>query len=334
MPVEIVPFQQSHIEEAGTLLAHRHQHARMTFPELPQRFADAQVAGRAIAAALRREGAGGAAAIRGGRLCGYLIGDLQFEGVWGRSAWVRSAGMALAPAESTDLLHDLYAFLGEEWVTVYGCCTHFVLAPIANPELVEAWFLLGFGVEQVHALLPLEPDALPSLPDLPGVEIRQAEPEDGERLASMSDVIWRHQVSAPVWGIMLPERVEQTREGWRGLVREEDAVVFVAISEGDLIAAQAYYPAEPSEDNLVIPDHCIHFSVGGTRTEARGRGIQQALSATALHWMRRHGYRVCETDWRSANRSARTAWARHGYRPVLYRMARRIDPRITWARGL
>jgi hypothetical protein len=47
----------------------------------------------------------------------------------------------------------------------------------------------------------------------------------------------------------------------------------------------------------------------------------------------RAGFRYCETDWRSANLLASRFWPRQGFRPVAYRLARRIDPRIAWANG-
>jgi len=46
-----------------------------------------------------------------------------------------------------------------------------------------------------------------------------------------------------------------------------------------------------------------------------------------------NGYRYCEVDWRSTSLQAGRFWPRRGFRPMVYRLARRIDPRIAWANG-
>ena len=51
----------------------------------------------AVEADWRRERARGAAALDGSGMRGYLIGDMVVDALWGRSAWVRFAGCALAP---------------------------------------------------------------------------------------------------------------------------------------------------------------------------------------------------------------------------------------------
>ncbi len=136
MTVDIIPFTEDMLAEAGTLLAQRHRRDRLSLPELPVRFEDPAVAVAAVQAGLGREHAAGLAAVGGDRLLGYLIGDLVIDAVWGRSAWVRLAGCALAPGQSPELVRDLYAALARDWVT-WGCFTHFALVPTADPALLQ-----------------------------------------------------------------------------------------------------------------------------------------------------------------------------------------------------
>src|SRR5512136_3391212 len=107
----IHPFTEDMLLEAGKLLALRCQRDRLILPELPVRFEDPAVAAAAVQASLRRDHARGVAAVDGGQLLGYLIGDLVIDSIWGRSAWVRLAGCALAPGQSPELVRDLYAAL-------------------------------------------------------------------------------------------------------------------------------------------------------------------------------------------------------------------------------
>jgi GNAT superfamily N-acetyltransferase len=60
-------------------------------------------------------------------------------------------------------------------------------------------------------------------------------------------------------------------------------------------------PAEPTAENLLIPEQCIELTVAATREEERGRGIGQALTAHGLAWAHSAGYIYCETDWRMTN---------------------------------
>jgi GNAT superfamily N-acetyltransferase len=329
----IVPFRDDLIPEAGTLLAQRHQRDRTRLPQLPARFEDAVAAGKAVEAALKRNQASGLAMMSGGRMLGYMLGDLQIDNLRGRSAWIRTAGCALAPDEPLELLGELYAALGERWVSTYGCFDHFVLVPIADPALVHLWFMLSFGVQQVHALKALEALEPAGPPDMPGIEVRRAGPDDRQALIEMSDIIWRHQIEAPVWGIMPPENVAETREGWAELVDDASVAVYLAFCQGKAVACQGYFPGEAADDNLLLPERCARLSVAGTREAVRGKGIQRALAQLALAWLKAGGYPYCETDWRSTNLLAARAWPRHGYQPVGYRLHRHVDSRILWARG-
>ena len=91
---------------------------------------------------------------------------------------------------------------------------------------------------------------------------------------------------------------------------------------------QGYYPIELSPEKPHIPGSCVHLCAAGTREEFRGRGIGRALTWHVLQHARSAGYAACETDWRSTNLLSSRFWPRQGFRPVVYRLARRPDPRI------
>ncbi len=330
----IVPFHPDLIPEAATLLAQRHQRDRARLPQLPARFEDPVVAGQAIEAALKRNLASGLAVMSSGQMLGYMLGDLQIDNLWGRSAWIRTAGCALAPDQPLELIGELYAALGERWVSTYGCFDHFVLVPVADPALVNLWFMLSFGVQQVHALKALEALEPAEPPNIPGIEFRRAGPNDRQALIEMSDIIWRHQIKAPVWAIMPPENIAENREGWAELADDASVAVYLAFCQGQVVACQGYFPGEAADDNLLLPEHCARLTVAGTREVVRGKGVQKALAQLGLAWLKDSGYPYCETDWRSTNLLAARTWPRHGYQPVGYRLHRRIDPRTLWAKGL
>ena len=99
MPVEIISFHPDLIAPAGALLAARHERDRASRPELPARFEEPAAARAAVAATWQRPHASGVAVVQGDDLRGFLIGDMSFDPLLGRSAWVRLPGCAaIAPA--------------------------------------------------------------------------------------------------------------------------------------------------------------------------------------------------------------------------------------------
>jgi GNAT superfamily N-acetyltransferase len=332
MSVQIVPFQTEHLPLAAELLARRRRRDRESIPELPPHFEDPLTTRKAIEAALQRPHAQGFAAVDGKRLTAYLIGDMLIESQWGRTGWVRTAGCAYDPDGGVEAVRDLYAALGAQWVD-HGIFFHFALVPVSDPALIHAWFSLSFGVEQIHALQDLEilDPKPPTMP--PEVEIRKAGPEDRGQLAEVSDVIWKTQVKAPVWAVTMFELARELVQGWSQLPEDADATVWLALMGERAVGVQGYWPAEQEDDNLLIPEHCASLGVAGTRNGERGRGIGTALTKHVLVQARAAGYRFCETDWRSTNLLSSRFWPRRGFRPAVYRLVRRVDARIAWARG-
>jgi len=325
----MIPFTEDLLPLAGELLAGRHRRDRLILPALPARFEDPAVAMAAVQACLERDHASGVAAVEGDRLLGYLVGDLVIDALWERSAWVRLAGCALAPGQSPDLARDLYTPLAASWVAS-GCFTHIALMPTSNPDLLQAWYALSFGIEQVYGLAALETLDLVPQPLPPGVQVRRAAPDDRAALASMYDLIWRANVASPVWGLHLPETDGELRDAYGDLVDDPDATVWLAFLDDEPVGFQCYFPGENSADSLLVPEACTVLEVAGTRPQARGKGIGTLLTRTGLAHARAEGYRACLADWRSANLLASRFWPSQGFHPAAYRLARRVDPRIAW----
>ncbi|MEZ4771033.1 MAG: hypothetical protein R2844_21765 [Caldilineales bacterium] len=281
---EVVPFEKEMIHDAGRLLAQRHRSDRATLPDLPAGFESPDAAATAISATLEEPGATGVAAVRDSQLLGYMLGRPTIDATWGRSAWVRPAGCATDPAETHALVRSMYAALAAPWVDE-GIFFHFALMPLADGVLLDAWYSLSFGIEQVQALQSLAlVDPAPPRPPA-GVEIRRAGPDDKDALRTMSSVIWRHQVQAPVWGIMLPEVVPEQEDGWAELVDEEDVVVYLAFVNGQIAGVQAYWPAESTETTLLVPAGTAYMSVGGTLPAFRRRASARPCRVSC--WPRR-----------------------------------------------
>ncbi len=328
--LEIHAFDESALDEAALLLAARHREQRRHEPLLP---ADYEEPGRArpvVEAAWREPHAAGVVARRGGRLVGYLIGAPQINETWGRSAWVRLGGHALAPGEDADLYRDLYAALAPRWLE-WGCFAHYALISASDRAALDAWFALSFGQQQALALRELpSPDM--EAPAVDGITIRKAGPDDLETLLTVSNIVSDHQTRSPVYAPLPPETLTDRRADYAELLADPDVTLWLAERGGGIEGFAIFTRDELSDKAMHIPSHCCELLLAAIRPDSRSRGIGRALTARGLSAAHAQGYRACATDWRTTNLLASRFWPRQGFRPVAYRLTRQLDPRIAWAR--
>lgn len=333
MHPDIVPFTDTLLDAAAELLAARHRVQREHAPLLPARFEEPMVARGAVEAAWRAPGARGVAALAGGTLLGYLIGAPRIDLQLGRTAWSEFPAHALAADQSAELYRDLYAALAPVWLE-QGCFAHYALVPASDEDTLRAWFALSFGQEHAYGLHTISQDDIQQAAEAESdLTIRRARPGDEEALRGVADLIFRHYAGPPVYAPFFPESAAELREGYAGLIAEADTIVWLALRGDRVVGFQAYVPMEPAPGAMLVPERCIELMVGATRPEERGRGAARALANQALAWAHKEGYTACIADWRVTNLTASRAWPRLGFQIVAYRLARRIDERIAWARG-
>ena len=262
---------------------------------------------------LELDGKTGAEARRDGARAAHLVARLDEAPSRGRHAWVGLDDHSLADGESPDLLADVYAVAGDGWVTA-GHLTHFVVVPAAGP-LPELFFRLGFGQEQVHASAPTRAEPPPA-PD--GFTVRQATPDDLERLLGIVDTISVHQAGPPVWSGLAVPGADELHEAWAEFLVEDGALILLAEQDGSPVGYVGCYPAD--EEGV------LHLGVEGTVPAARGRGIGVALAEHALHRAHLEGYASIELDWRSTNLLSSRFWPRRGFVPTHLRLRRDVQP--------
>jgi ribosomal protein S18 acetylase RimI-like enzyme len=319
--LELRPFTDEHLDPAAELLAERHRRHRAAEPALPERFEDAAAAREEVERAWRREGASGAAGLLDGRLAGYLVGAPDDEAHWGGpNVWVGHAGHAAAEAE---LVRDLYGFAAQRWVDE-GRPRHYVQVPASEPELLDAWYRVGFG--QQHAA------AVTEVPDLRWPEgVREARPDDLEGVFELTPLIREHQAGAPVFSANLRvETPEETRAAIMEEITNDEIGALVAEAGGRLVGGFIVSAAEQAGDaphaftGLARPERAGYLAWAVTRPEVRGSGAGVALTQAAFAWARRAGYETMVTDWRVTNLLASRFWPRRGFRTAFLRLYRSI----------
>jgi ribosomal protein S18 acetylase RimI-like enzyme len=318
--LEIVPFSAEHVGAAGELLAIRHARQRTSEPLLPARFQDPAKAADEVARTWKRPEASGAVAMRDGRLVGYLIGAPREVEIWGENVWVEAAGHA---ADVVEDVRDLYAAAAAEWVD-RGRRSHYAIVPASDAALVDAWFRLGFGQQQAHAVREVEGSLQPSLPN--GFEIREPREGDVEVLIAVDLALPVHQRASPVFsGIRMPTE-EETRAEWHSTLAGNDERVLIGLHEGRPVAVWSFAAAGLSVhyNGLMEPDRSAYLAFASTLPESRGSGIGVALTHAVLAAAAEEGYEVMVTDWRVTNLLASRFWPKRGFRTAFLRLFRAI----------
>jgi ribosomal protein S18 acetylase RimI-like enzyme len=313
--LELCPFSDEHLEAAGELLAERHRRHRHLEPLLPERFVEPAEAQAEIEVAWRREGATGAAAFRGGRLVGYLVGAPGDDELWGANEWVELAGHAVEEAE---VARDLYAAVAERWLEA-GRSRHYAVVPATDQALLDAWFRLCFGQQQAYAIREVPAEPWPE-------GVREAQPGDVDALLEIVPLLPRHHALAPVFSDRQPEEGDELRAEIEKDIASEEIGLLVAEADGRAVGAFEVVPVElsPGHAGLARPDGACLISFAATVPDVRGSGVGIALTNAAFAWAHAAGYPTMVTDWRVTNLLASRFWPRRGFRVTFVRLYRSI----------
>lgn len=331
MNVELVPFTQDLLPSAAALLSARHRRNRGHFPELPERFEDEAVATRAVETVFSKKTSFGFAALRGSELVAYLIGETASQ-MWGRCGYVYLPGYGLADDGNTSVMQDLYAMVGEEW-NRRGCFDHYAYISADDEPVIDAFFSLGFGRERADALLDLRSLNIPKLKLAGDFEIRRSAKVNEAHLAELSSLIARNQSRAPRWHPLPPEDLPELAEGWAEIAGDPAWTIWLAMQKNEILGSVGFRSLPEEDDDLTLPPNTTDLTVAAVKESMRGRGIMSALAWHGLGHARENGYEYCLTNWQTANLLAARTWPRFGFKTVAYRLARRVNPMIAWAKG-
>ena len=303
---EIVPFADEHVDGAAALLAERHARHRAAEPLLP---ADVDFP---TELEKERDELGGAVALDGGEVVGYLVGKRREDHV-GPHVWSHIAGHAVREPELT---RDLYTAVADSWVSA-GLTRHFVWVP-AFPELIDPWFRLSFGASAALGTRETAPEQVPDV----GVAIRESTPDDIRAAAELEREMQAAMVPAPSFGWATPDEKATLVDEWKDVWDEPETYRhFVAERDGSIVGHILLY-RRPHD--LRVPRDSIDLAQASTRPSERGTGVGVALTGHVLRWAYQQGYPTMITDWRMTNMFASRFWPRRGFRQTFLRLYRAL----------
>ena len=304
--MQIVAFTDRYIDEAAALLAAVHA-ATVPVPDL----ADVDVARAHLAGV---SGPAVAAVDDGGALTGFMAAAVTGFPNDPR-ARVRMQHHAAAPGRVRATYRHLYRALSER-LTGIGCFEHAVTVAETHAEVVDCLVELGFGVDQIKGIRPLDGARH-------GARLREARADDLPALLRLTLELQRFHALTPV------HRPAFLDVGAIG------ADLSAAVADPRRLVLLAEVDDRPA--GLMVADPDSHLP--GTATigiavvtaAARSGGVGTALLAGVVDWARRNDFRACGAEWTSANLVSDAFWRGHGFSPVRRTLARRIDPRVAWA---
>jgi GNAT superfamily N-acetyltransferase len=294
--LEIHPLSELR-DEAAELLAERYARQRAAEPFLPQ-------AGDLGAELPDCEGL---VATRGDKAVAYLAGEVR-EGI-------ATVGFAGSAATEPEALRDLFAEQAPRWEA-----SRFAIAvPVSEPEHVDAWFRVAFGLQFVWSVRQAEPTD----PVDAGVVIRPSTPDDLDHWAGFDEILWQTQEATPSFsGRPIPSRAE-FREEWSDLWDDPETYrPFVAERAGEIVGEALMY--RRPFGGLRVPADNVDLAHAATLPKVRGSGVGLALTAHVINWAHEEGYTSITTDWRVVSLLASRFWPNRGFRPQYLRLYRGI----------
>lgn len=318
---EVRPFSAEDLGEATRLLTERHRQQRRTIFALDRKYEEAAAAREQVAALLERNAASGAIALVQGRASAFVLGTRRPDSIWGPNVWIEDAGSGGTDAEA---IREAYAASAGQWVDE-GRTSHFVVVPATEPRVLEAWFSLGFGKQQVHAVRePVWREFVPTLAE--GLTVRRATRADLPSLAELDVALPRHQTGSAVFSRLPVPTVEEALADIETDFDNPSYATFVAEFEGRVVGAAIGCSLElsPGHTALMRPRSAGFLGFAAVLPTARGLGVGRALGETVVAWSRDEGYEWVATDWRSTNVQANRSWLALGFKPTFHRLHRAI----------
>lgn len=335
MKLTVVPLHDEHLADAAALLATRHRVDREHEPALPAQYADF-VSARAVLGAMQRwPQTRGLVALDRDQVVGVLFGMSLATSLTSRSAlflrpragFIAYGGHAVDRGVELDEVYAaLYAAVAPAWVA-HGYFQHYIEVPAHDLVALAVWQQLGFGVDVVTAVRETTPVADAAA----AIDVRRAEPDDLPLVLRFARGLLRHHAQPPSFAPYFPETEPAEREHQAALLANPRAAVWLAFRAGAPVGLQSFEPEAPYPSPLVMPERSVYLLHGYTDGPVRGTGIGRALLAHTMRWARDAGHTHCVLHFLAANTVARRAWVGYGFRPVAYRLTRRIDERVAWA---
>jgi GNAT superfamily N-acetyltransferase len=307
MPLQIIPFNENHLEDAARLVCDRYTALLEQEPVMPVRYTEVSAILPRLQDLLQQ--GTGVAALRGDKLVGFLHGFALPDFLGKRSLYSPEWANATALQDSRRIYEEMYAQLSADWVAD-NCFQHAITLFANDRADLEAWQWLSFGMFVVDAIRDISPIQLPPT----SLEIRRATIADLSVASAFSAALNNHLCSPPVF-------VPHDSREMNNWLADPMHSLFLAYADNQALGSLSIEPGY-TEGCLVTRDEkTIAITHAYTLEQTRCQGIATTLLSHALDYARSQGYTRCAVDFEAANYQARRFWLTN-FRPVCYSLLR------------
>jgi GNAT superfamily N-acetyltransferase len=310
--LRVWPFSDVHVPAAASLLS---EVQRVGSAGLTSVVADLREASRALCDA--RERGLGVTAVEGSDVAGFLIAPLPPSPAHG-GVRITDVHHAATPERARFLYRTMYEALAGRLVRL-GVFTHRILV-LAEPTMpVTALFEMGFGVDQIKGVRPVEAGLAPHI----GCLVERASIDDVDDVVDLWIELDKFHSRSPILGPAMPDPGAIRAEAAERIL-DQARVVLVARESGRAVAMIEAHPDGRYADTVTIGLNVVTEAV-------RSGGIGTAMLDALLRWASITGFRHCAVSWASANLISDAFYRARGFLPIRYELVRHLDPRIAWA---
>ncbi len=315
--LKIISFRDEHLDDAAALVSNRFTQLRTQEPLLPIRYTEASEF-LSLLRDISTASDYGVAAIRGGRLVGFLTGWLMPSFRGQRSTFSPEWANAAEQRDSKQIYEEMYRYLAAEWVSA-KFVAHYISVFPNDSEVVRALHWMGFGMTAVDAIRGLETIPI----DDNDYEIRQADIEDLEDVMVMEEALWQHVRGSP--DFLFRERMSRSHYGeW---IRDPEKSVLLALHNNEPVAFMSLGPANEDVSRIIVDDKTTSIYAAFTKENIRGKGIATALLNYGLELASEADYERCAVDFEPMNLEGSRFWLRH-FNPVCFSLLRNINEKL------
>jgi GNAT superfamily N-acetyltransferase len=317
MSIEFTTLTEEHIVEAVVLAQADLEREARHVPVLAKAGAAPLLADQV--ADMVRNGIGGVAAIKDGRLVGYLVFHKPFDRFFGNTpgAWSPLHAHALS-GDDRERLWSLLLQHAAERLVAQGVVGLSITA-WAHDEGTRGLLLNSFGIRLADAIRDLTAPMAVGAHD--GVRFGEVQDNDMAAVSPLENALIRHLRSSPIY---LPAR-ETTEEDFLARQQEQGARFFGAWAAGDLIG----YVKVTGDGETFVSESPVMQNISGAYLEPsyRGRGIYDSLVAFASGTLHEEGATLLGVDCETMNPNAYRFWGKY-FENYTYTWVRRIDERV------
>ncbi len=309
--LDIIDFEEKHIEEAAGLFVESYENQRQKVPLIPER----KDIFEEVSTALRKNIENpGVAAFQDDELVGYIIENARADDFMSKpTAFSLGLYSHRSVEDNKEMIYQqMYKEISDIWVKD-GYHTHIFSIWAQDEYLSFNFFRLGFGMTHFELLRDLSDMDI----DIETQEISYRILESMKPIKELDKEHHDFYPSAPLF--WLPPDDYNYEEEIDGEI--------IAAFDGSKPAGYIHLKRNEAETWLMSDEETCRVKGAYTDLEYRGRGIGKDLLQKGIEWGREKDLKRLYVEGESANIYGGNFWMKH-FTPVVYTVRRCIDENV------